>query len=203
MKLIELQQDFTKLVHQSREILDKAQAEGRSLNDEERLKYDKMDDQLDKLQASIEQEKKLAEREKRLIEKGEQKIEEEISYDKAFRTWLALGKDAPAHVMEKVSKRGTSTQVVGTDSLGGYLVPDEWASAIDKKLLATGGMRQISRVITTNGGGTFRMPTIDDTAATASLITETTGETVNDITVGETTLGAYAYTSGLIKTSWE
>jgi HK97 family phage major capsid protein len=43
--------------------------------------------------------------------------------------------------------RGTSTQVVGTDSLGGFLVPQEFSNELDMASLFTGEVERLAKEI--------------------------------------------------------
>ena len=98
--------------------------------------------------------------------------------------------------------RGTSTQVVGTDSLGGYLVPDTWQPEIERAMLDYSGIMQAARIIRTAGGNTLYWPTEDDTTTLAVKTAEAAAVTVADLTFAEKRLDAYKYTS-MIKVSEE
>lgn len=98
--------------------------------------------------------------------------------------------------------RGTSTQVVGTDSLGGYLVPDTWQPEIERAMLDYSGIMQAARIIRTAGGNTLYWPTEDDTSTLAVKTAEAAGVTVADLAFAQKQLDAYKYTS-MIKVSEE
>jgi HK97 family phage major capsid protein len=101
--------------------------------------------------------------------------------------------------------RGTATQVVGTPSLGGYLVPQFWWEEIIQTMKFYGPMLDggIFNQIRTSDGAKWNIPTSDQTAVKGALITETTGDIVSDITFGNKVLEAYMYTSRVIKASYE
>ena len=65
--------------------------------------------------------------------------------------------------------RGTSTQVVGTDSLGGFLVPQDFSDELDIATLFTGEVERIAEKLNTAGGALLDYPTINDTATDANL----------------------------------
>jgi HK97 family phage major capsid protein len=68
---------------------------------------------------------------------------------------------------------------------------------------AWGGMLDNATVINTAGAGQLNFPNFDDTANVATLLTETTADTVKDLTFGTKQLDGYLYTSGIIKASVE
>ena len=99
-------------------------------------------------------------------------------------------------------KRGTSNQVVGTDSLGGYLVPDLWQPEIERSMLDYSGIMQACRILRTATGSTLFWPTEDDTTTKAVKIGEASAFTVQDLTFGQKQLDAYKYGT-IAKVSWE
>lgn len=99
--------------------------------------------------------------------------------------------------------RGTNPQAVGTDSLGGYTVPEGFSGQLEVAMKAFGGIRSVALVINTSTGGLIPWPTINDTGTSGSLLAENTTDTVSDMTFGEVQLTAYKYTSGIVKVSKE
>jgi HK97 family phage major capsid protein len=94
-------------------------------------------------------------------------------------------------------------QSVGTDSAGGYMVPEGFVPALERALLAFGGMRQVSDVIRTASGNDLPWPTVDDTSNTGRLLAENTTITETAITFGQFILNAYKYSSDLVLVSAE
>ncbi len=94
---------------------------------------------------------------------------------------------------EGILSRGTSTQAVGTDALGGYTVPTSLMTELEKDMAAFGGMLENARIIRTAGGGQLNWPTVDDTSTTAVLVAENAALTVQDVTFGTKALNAYKY----------
>jgi HK97 family phage major capsid protein len=64
-----------------------------------------------------------------------------------------------------------------------------------------GAMRQVSEVITTATGATLPWPTNDDTANVGAILSENTQVTEQDVTLGQQDIGAYMYTSKLVRVS--
>ena len=78
---------------------------------------------------------------------------------------------------QTVEKRA---QTSGTDSAGGFTVPEELANILIKSMLAWGPMYDpgVTQELVTSGGGKITMPTVNDTAVTAGAHTE--GATLTD-----------------------
>lgn len=129
----------------------------------------------------------------------------EPSYEESFNRYIRSSRNRPLVTAadQEILMRGTSTQVVGTDNLGGYLVPDTWSTELWQYMKWYGGILDVADIITTNTGATLNVPYIDDTSNTGAIITETTGDVVLDVAVGSKTLGAFVFTSKIVKLSYE
>ncbi|MDX0597150.1 phage major capsid protein [Sinorhizobium medicae] len=122
----------------------------------------------------------------------------------AFRSYLRHGlEDMPAE--ERKIVREMRAQAVGTDSKGGYLVPEGFMAELVKSLKAWGPMLDpgITRVLTTTAGNSIPWPTMDDTSNEGTLIGENTQVTESEVAFGTKTLEAYKYTSGVVLVSAE
>ncbi|MHC2540406.1 phage major capsid protein [Sinorhizobium meliloti] len=122
----------------------------------------------------------------------------------AFRSYLRHGlEDMPAE--ERKIVREMRAQAVGTDSKGGYLVPEGFMAELVKSLKAWGPMLDpgVTRVLTTTAGNSIPWPTMDDTSNEGSLIGENTQVTETEVAFGTKTLEAYKYTSGVVLVSAE
>ncbi|RVK61873.1 phage major capsid protein [Sinorhizobium meliloti] len=122
----------------------------------------------------------------------------------AFRSYLRHGlEDMPAE--ERKVVREMRAQAVGTDSKGGYLVPEGFMAELVKSLKAWGPMLDpgVTRVLTTTAGNSIPWPTMDDTSNEGSLIGENTQVTETEVAFGTKTLEAYKYTSGVVLVSAE
>ena len=86
------------------------------------------------------------------------------------------------------ARPGQRAQTVTTTG-GGYLIPDGFRAELMRAMLAFGGMRANSRVITTDQGNSLDIPTINDTSNTGRLLAINTGVTTTDATFGQVTLG--------------
>lgn len=96
-------------------------------------------------------------------------------------------------------------QGVGTDSAGGFTVPEGFQAEITKSMALWGPMLDgnITRVLDTATGNTIPWPTVDDTANVGALLAENTAEGEQDVTFGQKTLDAYKYSSDIVRVSLE
>jgi len=119
----------------------------------------------------------------------------------AFSKYLRHGMGSlNAQERSLMEKRGTSTQVVGTDSLGGFLVPQEFSNELDVATLFTGEVERLAKKLNTASGGLLDYPTVDDTGTDAILTSESSAVTTADMTFANKQLSAYNYSS-LVKVS--
>ena len=130
-----------------------------------------------------------------------------MDYRAAFAEMIAAGGDAyvDAEVRNVLKEHRAQTT---TAAAGGYTVPTELATFIEKAMVATGPMygNQFFTVINSTDGRTFNIPTVDDTAVTAVAHTEGTQPTDDggkDVTFGQKTLGAFAFDSEWVRWSAE
>jgi HK97 family phage major capsid protein len=131
-----------------------------------------------------------------------------MDYRSAFAEMIAAGGDAYVDAEVRSVLRENRTQVAGTDSAGGYTVPTELATFIEKSMIATGPMygNELFTVINSADGRQFNIPTVDDTAVTAVAHTEGTQPTDDggkDATFGQKAVGAFAFDSEWIRWSAE
>ncbi len=91
----------------------------------------------------------------------------------------------------------------GTTGAGSEWVPaEEFRAELVKYMIAFGPMRGVVRLIVTSGGEPLRMPTVDDTSQTASIVPEEGAISYVDPTTSEVTWNAYKYGAG-VKWSYE
>lgn len=101
-----------------------------------------------------------------------------------------------------------------TAGAGGYAIPEEWEAEVYRTMLYFGPFAtmpdqipgQVGKVIRTSHGRTLHFPRSNDTGNSGRQLTEATGDAssgATDPTFTEMQLGAYKYTSDLIKVSSE
>ncbi|MET4687410.1 phage major capsid protein [Sinorhizobium fredii] len=218
MKISELREKQQKLVSDARALLadikdDTAEARVAELESQ----HDAAMAEYDRLEARIKREEALETRERdlnaaddrrptgedRSVQGGRQENVDEVRAA-AFRSYLRHGlEDMPAEQRKIV--REMRAQAVGTDSKGGYLVPEGFMAELVKSLKAWGPMLDpgVTRVLTTTAGNSIPWPTMDDTSNEGSLIGENTQVTESEVAFGTKTLEAYKYTSGVVLVSAE
>ena len=78
----------------------------------------------------------------------------------------------------------------------GVVIPREYWNELEKSMLTFGGMREASKVVRTGSGGQLVFPTVNDTANSATLVTEATQTTTSvDAAFSSLTLDGYTYRS--------
>ena len=203
MKNIELRGKRAQLIKDADAIVAAAQAEGRSMTSEEKTKFEAIEadarsfkQEIDIIERNAEMKKELAANE------GEARsAAPKATASSAFSKYLRHGMGSlNAQERSLMEKRGTSTQVVGTDSLGGFLVPQEFSNELDVATLFTGEVERLAKKLNTASGGLLDYPTVDDSATDAILTSEAGAVTTADMTFANKQLSAYNYSS-LVKVS--
>jgi len=209
-----------KLVTQMQEITTTAAKEGRAMTTDEVAKWEKIEADEALLSRTIDAhektEKLVAERAAVKFENGDaagrqwtststatQDTGSKRAYEQTYETFLRFGHGALSpeqrHLMSE--HRGTNTQVVGTDGLGGYLVPDEWAAQIEKYMLDYSGILQAATIMRTSHGRTMNMPTVNDTTTKSVKTAEAAAATTQDLTFAQVQLDVFKYSSKMLVSS--
>ena len=203
MKNIELRGKRAQLIKDADAIVAAAQAEGRSMTSEEKTKFEAIEADARGLKQEIDIIERNAEMKKELAaNEGEARsAAPKATASSAFSKYLRHGMGSlNAQERSLMEKRGTSTQVVGTDSLGGFLVPQEFSNELDVATLFTGEVERLAKKLNTASGGLLDYPTVDDTGTDAILTSEGSAVTTADMTFANKQLSAYNYSS-LVKVS--
>jgi HK97 family phage major capsid protein len=113
---------------------------------------------------------------------------EDDTIDRAFNHYLRTG-IVNQDMME------LRAQSVGTDTAGGFTVPDVFRQKLVDRMKDYAGIANEVEVITTSGGEPMRFPTLDDTANLGVIAAEGTAPASGgaDMVFGEITLGAFKY----------
>lgn len=88
---------------------------------------------------------------------------------------------------------------VGTDSAGGYAVPDLFRADVQKTLKEFGGVREVANVITTDTGQNIEWPTFDGTAQVGAIVAENVQVAELDPAFGIASLDSYLWSSKLVR----
>jgi len=203
MKNIELRGKRAQLIKDADAIVAAAQAEGRSMTSEEKTKFEAIEADARGLKQEIDIIERNAEMKKEIAAtEGEARsAAPKATASSAFSKYLRHGMGSlNAQERSLMEKRGTNTQVVGTDSLGGFLVPQEFSNELDVATLFTGEVERLAKKLNTASGGLLDYPTVDDTGTDAILTSEAAAVTTADMTFANKQLSAYNYSS-LVKVS--
>ena len=198
MKNIELRGQRAELIKNATDIVENAQKEGRSLNAEEKSKFDAMESDARGIKEQIDIIERTAEMKKELAANAEAreaapKATRKGAFEKYLRNGMSSLNSNERSLMAEL--RGTSTQIAGTDSLGGFLVPQDFSNELDMATLFTGEVERLAKKLNTAGGALLDYPTINDTATDAGLTSEAAAVTVQDMTFANAQLSAYNYAS--------
>ncbi len=172
--------------------------------------HDKLEERATRLQRAEDAQRKLESIDERTAAPVEAKQSRAIQFDAgvdyraAFGEYLRYGfGDLPSEM--RAALRENRAQSVGTNSEGGFTVPTELIPELIKSMAAYSPMfdENVTRQLVTAAGNPLTMPTTNDTSNSAVLLAENTAAGEEDAVFGQVTLGAFKYTSGLIKVSNE
>lgn len=216
-KLIEEQQ---RTWSRMQEIRSAAEAEDRDFTAEERKNWDAADERVTQLSEDIERlnrAAKLDEVDYRQVvpsvePAGETRADEpenrDAQYAQAFGGYLRHGMSGiPVEQQQllQANYEGADKRALaaGTDSAGGYLVPDEFRNTMQEAIRTFGGLMNLATVITTSGGNPLAWPSNDDTGNVGAILGENTQIAEQDLTFAQNQIGAYTYTSKLVRVPWQ
>lgn len=227
MSLTELNDKRGRLVTEARSALEEIKANSDdSRSAELEARHDKIMADFDKLDATIKREEKVADAERRaedaraklrpIPQDGEargQSQNDAPEYRMVFAKVVCGMQDDLTQEERSVLRQGAAkfesrAQTAGTTTAGGFTVPTELATFINRAMKAWGPMydEDICTTITTSSGNAMKIPTTDDTAVTAAAHTEATALTDDaskDVTFSQKALDAFAFDTTFVKWSWE
>lgn len=190
-------------VEQARAILNAAEAEGRTMNEDETRSFDGHMGEADALKIRIDRMERLDAEERALGEsQGRRTGFTQGTFGSGndeIRSFL-LGTSGSQEMTFQFANRALST---GTNTAGGFTVASEYQRELEKALLSFGGARQAARVVRTASGAELPWPTMNDTAAEGRILAENVAANLTDITFGQMSFGAFKYTSDAIVVSME
>lgn len=207
----QLKEERAGLVHQMTDL--NKRADGRQLNDDETAQWEKIEADISSIEAQITRnatlKKQMASIADESMERstgGEATPEQtkgdvEKRKEDAFRKLLRSGRNSLTSAESGYLQRGTDPQATTTGGLGGFTVPESFGDELIKLMAFYGGMLEVSNVMTTQTGASIPYPVTDQTTAKGRLIAENAAAVVKDIAFTQKTLGAYTYTSDIIKLS--
>lgn len=125
----------------------------------------------------------------------------------AFRSYLihgmaGLNSEQRSLVLEQRDMgTGGGNALQGTG--GGYFVPVGFVNKVEDALKYYGPMLQTSTILKTATGQPLPYPTANDTAQTGAILAEAAQVSTADVTLSNLTLGAYKFTTNMVKVSIE
>lgn len=143
-------------------------------------------------------------------------------YKDAFRSWAVYGPDMMTGEERKLLKVGRIPDDeiatvrkemralgVGSGSIGGFTVPEDFAGFVTEVRKQFGGFFAAASLpngpnrIVTASGNDLPFPTVDDTAQEGEILAENTAANEQDVAFGNVILGAFKYSSKMIKVAME
>lgn len=109
---------------------------------------------------------------------------------------IRLMKDAPKSI-EQI-RAASDPQSSVTTNLGAEFVPTTLARFIEVALLAYSQVRQYARVIRTDSGNPFDIPTSDDTATESAIVAQNVADTVKNIPTDKISVGNFMFRTGIV-----
>jgi HK97 family phage major capsid protein len=127
-------------------------------------------------------------------------------YFRAFRDYLVRGESKMSDESRAIML-GRAPEFrdlgVGTGSLGGFFVPQGFVYKIEEAMKWFGDMLNVAEIMDTATGQPLPYPTDNDTTNTGEIIGENQQVTVADVSIGHITLGAYKFSTKMVKVSIE
>lgn len=214
----QLQEERARVYEQMKGILDAAATEARSLTAEDAEFYDRLEKVFDEKSTEIDRLARSAEHARKVDHVETDPIvtpppaqtdaSNEEDYRKAFVDYVVGGIANLDSEKRGVLRSGwvapeSRAQGVGVTTAGGYLIPQGFRAKLVETMKAFGAVAEVAEVISTNTGATLPWPTNNDTGNVGALLAENVQDTEQDLTLGQASLGAYKYTSKIVRVSLE
>lgn len=215
--VVELRRKRANVVSQMNELMNRVSEQKRSLAKDEETQWGRMENEEKELRSMISKLEQLEDYNKSLsghenrfkaddkeFKEGKGKNE----YREVFKKWIMGGVEQLNSEERNVlfTKREiveTRDLSVGTNTAGGYTVPQGFYDQLIDAMKWFGGIRPVANVFATDSGNTLPIPTDNDTANTGSLLGEGVAASTLDVSFGQALLGAYKFTSNIVKVSIE
>lgn len=207
--VVELRRKRANVVSQMNELMERVQTEKRNLGKDEETQWDRMEKQESELRSQIEKLEKLEGMNKSLEGnenrfKAFDKEEREQGksgkeYRAAFKKWMQDGLGGLTNEERTVLTQNSETRALstGTNTAGGYTVPQGFYDSLQEALKWYGGVRDVANVFSTDSGNPLPIPTTNDTANTGRILAENAQMNTTDVSFSQLILNAYKYTSDI------
>ncbi len=210
----DLRNQRANLWDQMQEVMDEAEKNGWSGELEQ--KYDRLEEDLDAKGTEIARQERHEKRDAELNrvdrsgvvppDDGPDDNADDKAYAEAFGRWIRNGTTGVSYDDQKLLQARfveapKGAQGVGTGGAGGYTVPPAFRQKLIETMNFVANMRTLAEVISTETGADLPWPTVDDTANEGAILGENTQDTEQDVTFGQGNLGAFMYTSKIVRVS--
>lgn len=206
-RLKALKEERGRLHKSMKDLNEAAMSEKRSFTPEEDQKYqaigadwDKIQIDIRRIEGEIAREAEMADinlRQEENRKNGETREDFQVKYRKAFRNWLAVGaSNLSPEERTILSKAENRALAAGSDSSGGYTVPEGFANKLEVALKWFGSVYSNATILKTATGQLIPHPTMNDTGNVGALLTENQVATpAADPTFGVVNLEAFTFHS--------
>lgn len=214
-KLLNLREQI-KVIWERMQAIDAAAPDG-VFDAEQRVNWDKADADLTKLCEARDIQERIGtigtdlERVDRssiiVLDAPETKRTAEADYEDAFTQWTRWGQtglnaEQRGIMQSRVAQMPNEVRAQSTTTTaGGYLIPQGFRDVLIETLKYYGGVRDNVTTIQTSSGNLLPWPKMDDTSNVGAILSENSQAGQVDLTVGQTQLGAYMYTSNIVLVS--
>jgi HK97 family phage major capsid protein len=212
-EVLELRRKRADLIAQARTVNN--EAPNGVMDAEREAKWNTIMADADALKARIDREERLADEESNLDRSITEPNRPDLTsrdggvvantaeFENAFRAWV-VGGNADLSPEQRSIMQQFRAQSVGTNSAGGYTVPQGFKDSLEVALKNFSGVLQAPvSAFSTDAGNALPWPTLNDTASVGELVAENTAVTAADLTFGVVTFNAYKYSSKTMLFSFE
>jgi HK97 family phage major capsid protein len=137
---------------------------------------------------------------------AEQRKQKDEKYSVAFRDYLRHGQaemSPESRQLLSQHKAEFRDMGIGTNTLGGYFVPQGFVYKIEEALKYYGDMLNVAEIMDTATGQTLPYPTDNDTTVVGEIVGEGTQVSTADVSIGHINFGAFKFSTKMIKLSLE
>ena len=186
------------------------------LTSEARQKFDRMMQEMDALKADIDRMeacdatdvdlRRTTRPPESAIGSSFEESSSERRHSKAFVNYLRQGdrmSDDDRRILAEHRDMGTGGGNALQGTGGGYFVPVGFVNRVEEALKYYGNMLNVATIMDTATGQPLPYPTANDTSAVGEQVGEASSVTTDDVNLGNIILGAYKYSTKMIRCSIE
>lgn len=214
-RVLELRERRQKLWDDMKELLDSAERNNRDMSSEENESWEKRNAELEEITREIENREKAEKLEERLAApQPEPQVNGHraapprptVTYESAFKAYLRGGQRNLDNAQIRILNDNVPEEIRAlstTGTAGGYMIPQAFLNDMVRVMKAFGAVQRVARTITTESGASMPFPSVNDTANVGAILGENTQVAEQDVAWTQKTLGAFMYTSKLVRVSYQ